>query len=246
LSTRRKPSPATSLASRSASRRADRNAPLPPPLPPAERTVGQLVAESLRLYGRNFWAVLPVGLAPALIDQLLTGQPRIEWLLAMLTFGAALMTAAYVRAATIVLDVKPDRRRLLLAFAVGMVAFLPFPPLLLGFVLPGLAWLALVGLAVPVALAERTGFTASFRRAVRLAHAGFAHTLGSLATLVLVYFLSRTVLVILLRGQGDQTERVALFLGDLALSPLLFVGAALLYVDQAARLESRGRRREEA
>jgi hypothetical protein len=220
---------------------------LPPPLPPAERTVGQLVAESVRLYGGRFWAVLPVGLAPAVLDQLLNGRSRLEWLLAMLTVGAVLVTLAYVRASLVVLGVTPDRRRLALAFGIGVVAFLPFPVLLLGFVLPGVAWLALVGLAVPVALVEQTTFAQSFRRAVHLARADYVHALGSLATLVLVYFLSRTVLVLLLRGQGDQTERIALFLGDLALSPLLFLGGALLYVDQTARLvESRGRRPEEA
>jgi hypothetical protein len=208
--------------------------------------VGQLVAESVRLYGRRFWAVLPVGLAPALLDQVLNGRSRLEWLGAMLTLGAVLMTLAYVRASVVLLDVRPEHRRLALAFGVGIAAFLPFPVLLLGFVLPGVAWLALVGLAVPVALVERTGFADSFRRAVRLARADYVHALGSLSTLVLVYFLSRTVLVLLLRGQGDQTERIALFLGDLALSPLLFLGGALLYVDQSARLESRGHRSQEA
>jgi hypothetical protein len=41
----------------------------------------------------------------------------------------------------------------------------------------------------------------------------------------------------LLHTQGNQTERVAVVLADLVLSPLLFIGAALLYVDQAARVE---------
>ena len=220
---------------------------LPPPLPPAERTVGQLVAESARLYGRRFWAILPVGLAPAVLDQVLNGQSRATWLVAMLTVGSLLMTAAYVRACVVVLHARVDRRRLALAFAVGEAAFLPFPVLLLGFVLPGIAWLAFVGLAVPVVLVEGTGFRESFRRARRLARADFVHALGSLSTLVIVYFLSRTVLVLLLRGQGDQTERIALFLGDLVLSPLLFVGSALLYIDQSARLvESASRPAEEA
>ena len=35
---------------------------LPPPLPPGERTVMQLVAETIRLYGDNFWRALPLGL----------------------------------------------------------------------------------------------------------------------------------------------------------------------------------------
>ena len=33
---------------------------LPAPLPPHERTVGQLIAESIRFYGSRFWAVLGV------------------------------------------------------------------------------------------------------------------------------------------------------------------------------------------
>ena len=56
---------------------------------------------------------------------------------------------------------------------------------------------------------------------------------------MILYFLTRTGLVLLLRGQGDQTERIALFLGDLAISPLLFVGASLLYIDQRARFDQR-------
>jgi hypothetical protein len=190
--------------------------------------------------------VLPLGLAAAILDQVLSGYDRAVWLPAMLTVGTVLLTAAYVRAGTIVLDVHPPRRQLARAFAAGAVAFLPFPFLLLGFILPGIAWLALVGLCVPVVLVEDAPYKDSFRRAVALAKADYVHALGSLATLVIVYFLTRTVLVLLLQGQGDQTERIALFFGDLVISPLLFVGASLLYVDQKARLELARQRAEEA
>jgi hypothetical protein len=36
---------------------------------------------------------------------------------------------------------------------------------------------------------------------------------------------------------GDQSQTVAGILADLVLSPLVFVGAALLYVDQEARVK---------
>ena len=55
---------------------------LPAPLPPGERTVGQLVAESIKLYGERFWRVLPLGLALALVDQVSFG---------LTTFGQALV-----------------------------------------------------------------------------------------------------------------------------------------------------------
>jgi hypothetical protein len=191
----------------------------------------------VRFYGSRFWALLPIGLAPALLDLVLGTQSKVIWVLAMETVGAVVMTAAYIRACVVLLDPPGWRDRLWRAFAVGVVAFLPFPPLFLAFLVPGLAWFALVGLAVPVVLVENVGFRQSFRRAVSLAQAGFGHAFGSLTTLVVVYFLSRTVLAILLRGQ-DQTERIALFLADVALSPLLFIGGAMLFLDQSARRDA--------
>jgi hypothetical protein len=42
-----------------------------------------------------------------------------------------------------------------------------------------------------------------------------------------------------LRSGGESTERAAALLADLVLSPMLFVGSAILYLDQAARLRAR-------
>jgi len=63
------------------------------------------------------------------------------------------------------------------------------------------------------------------------------HALGSLFTLAVVVLLSQSVLVFVLRDFGDAADSVGLFLASVVLSPLLFVGTALLYVDQAARVE---------
>src|SRR5439155_5481440 len=51
-----------------------KKAPLPAPLPPETRTVGQLVAETIRLYGERFWVSLPLGLPVAVIDQIVIGK----------------------------------------------------------------------------------------------------------------------------------------------------------------------------
>ena len=58
-----------------------------------------------------------------------------------------------------------------------------------------------------------------------------------MAALALVFGVSRVALLVLLHTQGDQARNVAVVLSDLVLSPLLFLGATLLYVDQAARVE---------
>jgi hypothetical protein len=54
----------------------------------------------------------------------------------------------------------------------------------------------------------------------------------------------------LLRSQADNTLRAAVFLADLVLSPMLFFGGALLYLNLAARVgldrEQRRQARAEA
>jgi hypothetical protein len=211
--------------------------PLPPPLPPESRTVGQLVAETIRVYGRRFWASVPLGLSVAVLNQLRDLDPR--WLLLVALGGAAALAASYARATAIAAEVRPTRRSGAIALAAGLVAFLPLALLLGTFNLLGVAWVAFIGLSVPVALIERAGLRAALRRGMRLARVDYVHALGSLATLAIVYFLTSVMLGLLLRSQGEQTERIALFLADLVLSPILFLGAALLYYDQAARLEAR-------
>jgi hypothetical protein len=68
------------------------------------------------------------------------------------------------------------------------------------------------------------------------------HAAGSLATLVVLFFLTRLGLALLLESQADNTVRTAIFLSDAVLAPLLFIGGAILYVDQDARLRSRRER----
>jgi len=211
--------------------------PLPAPLPPETRTVGQLVAESLRLYGRRFWPSLALGLSVAAINQVSAGRSTLVQVL-VLAGGAPLMAAAYTGASAIVGDIRPAPATAATAIAVGAVVFVPAAFLSLVYVLPAVAWLALVGLVVPVLVLERPPVTQAVRRALQLARADYVHAVASLATLVILFGLVKFTLVLLLRDLGDSGERVALALGDLVLSPLLFLGGALLYVDQAARVRS--------
>jgi hypothetical protein len=216
---------------------------LPPPLPPETRTVGQLVAEAIRLYGRRFWLALPLGSSVAVLEQVLIEFGNELRLVLLATVGGVLLSASYAAASALAANTELTKASTLVAIAAGALAFVPFPLLVLGFILPGIAWLAFVGLVVPVAVIERAGFRAVFGRATELARADYVHALGSLSTLVILYVLTRLVLVLLLRGSGDQTERVAIFLADLVISPVLFLGAALLYFDQRARVRSAKPRR---
>ena len=208
---------------------------LPPPLPPETRTVGQLVAETINLYRGNFWASLALGLGPAAGAVGLTLIPGLSKLVFGITAFALLMTASYLGAVALATKDPPLREALLTGAAVGYFVFVPALFLYSLFILPAVLWLALFGLSVPAAVIERVGFRKALQRGYRLGRADYIHAAGSLATLVIVAFLTATVLFFLLRGASQLERSIAAFLSLLVISPILFLGAALLYFDQTAR-----------
>jgi hypothetical protein len=218
---------------------------LPPALPPERRTVGQLVAESIRLYGARFSRALPLGIPAALVNAVAWAGSSSEARLLVVVVSVVLMPAGFVAACALATGTPLLHSPALRAYLVGVLVFAPVPFLATAFVLPGLAWLALFGLAVPVALVERVGLRASLRRSLRLARADFVHVLGGLATLGLVGLLTQATLFFVLREYAESTQHAAAILATLVVSPVLFLGGALLYDDQEARLRSREERREE-
>ena len=213
----------------------------PAALPPEQRTVGQLVAESIRLYGAHFPRALPLGLVVAAVNQVSLGLGR-EETTAVLVLAAPVFTLAFAYAAQLVAERDAPLRSWIVALGVGTLVFLPAALLFAWFALAGVLWLALLGLSVPAAMVEGASFSGSLRRGLALGRADYVHAAGSLATLVVLFVLARLGLALLLESQADNTVRVAIFLADAVLGPLLFLGSALLYVDQDARLRSSGRR----
>lgn len=212
--------------------------PLPPPLPPAQRTVGQLVAESIRMYGRHFFRALPLGVVVAVVNQVTLDASRLVVGVVLLA-AAPIFSAAYAYACTLEVE-GVGRRAFAVAILAGTVVFVPAALLFPWFALAAVVWLGLAGLAVPAAVREGTSFVASLRRGFALGRVDVVHAAGSLATLVILFFVMRFGLALLLESQADNTVRTAIFLADTVLAPLLFLGGAILYVDQDARLRSRG------
>jgi hypothetical protein len=220
--------------------------PLPPPLPPETRTVGQLVAESVRLYGARFWPSLALGIGPGLLGVAaaeLDGALRVAVVVGL---GPLVLASSYAGAVAILRPIERGRY-VAVALGVGYLAFLPvcvsrlwiFP----GIYLLALAWLALIGLGVPAALVERRGYADALRRGLQLARADYVHALGSLATLAITIFLTGLVIFFALREGSGQALRIAAVLALVVLAPIFVLGAAVLYVDQAARVESGPRAR---
>lgn len=218
--------------------------PLPPPLPPETRTVGQLIAETIKLDGRHFVRALPLGILVGVLNQVTAGARR-EVVGAILVAAAPLFSAAYAYASQLATDTRAPRRSWLVAVVSGSLVFVPAALLFPWFALAGVLWLALAGLAVPAAIVEGGSIGPSLRRGLALGRADYVHAAGSLAALVILFYLARWGLALLLESQADNTVRTAILLADIVLSPLLFLGGALLYVDQDARLRSREEDRKE-
>ncbi len=210
--------------------------PLPAALPPESRPVGQVIAETIRLYGRRIWLSLPLGLPIAIASPLNFEHSRPEQALIFVAI-APLFTIAYVAACAIESGKVGSRRSWLVASGLGLIAMIPAAATLSWFSLAGVTWLALFGWVVPVAMNEGLSAPpAIVRRALELFRADPIHAIGGLAALVLMFVLTRSGMAWLLRAQADNTVRVSVFIADLVLSPVIFLGAVIVYRDLAARV----------
>jgi predicted permease len=201
------------------------------------------VAEAIHLYGAHFWKALALGVPVVALNALVWAELSGSARLLVVPVSAVLMPLSFVAASALATGAALRTRSALAAYVVGVLVFLPFPFLVTAFILPGLAWLALFGLSVPAALSERLGIRAAFARGVRLARADFVHVFGGMATLALILLLTQATMYFVLREYAETAQLAAAALASLVVSPLLFLGSALLYVDQEARLRSRLDRR---
>jgi hypothetical protein len=197
--------------------------------------VGQVVAQAIELYQRNFWRALLLGVPVALVDQPLADLSQVERGAALVA-ASPLFSLAYAGACALRQGETPPIRVWLSAVGLGVLTFLPAAVFFPWFAIVSILWLGLAGHAVPVVMAERLSPAAALRRTIELGRADYIHAAGSFATLAILFELTRWTLGLLLSSQADATVRVALFLADLVLSPLLFLGAAIVYVDLAARV----------
>jgi hypothetical protein len=207
---------------------------------PAERTVGQLIADAIKLYGHRFWRGLGLGVPAAAFTigaSFLDGGVSVAY---GIVVGPLALGLSYVWAVTLATGGRTATGRALLA---GAVAFLPLAAsrvlVFTGVYFVALAWFALLGLSVPSVLVEGRRLDDALRHGFRLARADFVHTFGTVAALAIVVIVSIFSLSLLLAGFGAQSITVSAVMAVVVMSPLFFLGCALLYLDQRARLEKR-------
>ena len=213
----------------------------PPPLPPESRTIGQLVAETIRFYAGRFWPSLALGLLPGITFYAGSFFGGVTAALIVSGVATVAYTLSFVGGSVLVGGVQPTTRRLLQAVGIGLVVYLPvflFAGLfaLIGLI-PAILWLGLVGMIVPALVIEDLTPRAAVSRGLSLNAVDGMHAFGSVATLLILTLLVSVVMSLLIRTGSGQTVRLAVTLARIVVTPVLFIGLALLYYDQAARWE---------
>ncbi len=210
--------------------------------------LGEVIAETIRLYGERLWAALGLGavvsgsfILAALVRNDVAG-------VAIITLG---FTAAYAAAALLACGDsfrETWARTLAQTPALLVLAVIVSVPLALGIFDPVLAffsafWTAFAGFAVPVTVVEEPEAGARWHqrlghgmaRSLTLARASYLHAAGVVAALLIVYNLGGRFFAAALSGFADQTGFIAFLLVQIVLAPFFFLGLAVLYFEQRAR-----------
>ena len=172
---------------------------------PAERTVGQLVADAIRLYGRHFWRGLLIAVPATAFT---VGAAFVDGAIGLaygVVVGSLALGLSHLWASVVATGGRNAPGRALVA---GAVAFLPLAvsrvAVFEGIYFVALAWFALFGLAVPSVLVEDRSLGAALRRSIELARADFVHAFGTVAALAIVVIVSIFSLSLAIAAFGSQ------------------------------------------
>ena len=211
--------------------------------------LGELFAETVRIYGERIWAAFGLGafVAVTIVLGRLSGHVVPYLAIVSLAFTAALAAATRLVAGDRFAEAwRRVAHRLPTLAVLTLVVSVPFAlgridPLILLF---AVAWLAATGFSIPVAVVEeaelvegsslaRLGY--ALRRSLSLARVEYLHAAGVASALVIVYVLVGTVLAGALVGFAENGALAATLLAQVVLAPFFFLGLAVLYFEQRAR-----------
>jgi hypothetical protein len=218
--------------------------------------LGELLAETVRLYGERFAAAIGLGLVigGTFLAALVTPAVASIFIVAVaiaLTYAAAARIAAgdgFVEAWAQV------GLRLPILLVLSLVVALPFALAVgqLFLLILAVAWLALTGFSIPVAVLEQDPETKSWfghlsfalYRSAKLARAEYLHAAGIVAALVIIEIVVGIPLAATLAGFGDNGREAAAALTQVVLAPFFFFGLSVLYFEQNARALSSPREQQ--
>jgi hypothetical protein len=214
-----------------------------------ERPLGltELLAETVRLYGERFASAMGLGLV--------IGGAYLASLVIPLVLGVLLVAIAiagtYAAAARVAAGDGFGEAwaqvglRFPLVLSLSVIVAVPFALALsqLFLLIFAVAWLALTGFSLPVAVLERNPdargwfgqLSFALSRATYLARVEYLHAAGVVAALVIIEIVIGIPLAAALSGFAENGREVAAALTQVVLAPFLFLGLSVLYFEQKAR-----------
>jgi len=210
--------------------------------------LGELLAETIRLYGERIWSALGIG---GLMAGSLVAAVSLGGLGAIAIFTCALTACAAAAARVVAGDSFAEawaqvasRGPVLLVLAV--IVWLPVVLMVTGVfligLLPAALWLGFLGFAVPAAAVELppgrvgpSGVAIALGRAAALARAAYLHAVGIAAALLLLNLLLDVVLGGALVSFADNSRLAADALAQVVLGPLVLLGLSVLFFEQRVR-----------
>lgn len=215
--------------------------------------LGEILAETVRIYGERLGAALGIG---ALVALAYVAAAVVHAVVGVAIVAVA-FTLAYAAAARLVSGDSFGEAcaqvglRLPALAVLAFVVAVPFAVAAsyLFLVVLAVGWLALTGFSIPVAMLElgpvgqgslpRLGY--ALQRSVTLARTQYLHAAGVAAALVLIYIFVGVLLSAALSGFAGNSRFAALVLVQIVLAPFFFVGLSVLYFEQRARALSSAR-----
>jgi hypothetical protein len=210
--------------------------------------LGELLAETVRLYGERVAAALGIGAVLAVaIAVAFSTHPLVDLVLLSLAFTACYAAASRLAAGDAFAEAWAQvavRAPVLLPLTLVVPVPIAITLRYLGIfgLVPFAAWIGLVGFSIPIAMLERAGLRGALLGSLTLARKEYLHAVGVSAALVLANLLVAIVLAGLLASFADNGGVAATALAQLVLAPFFFLGLSVLYFEQRARaVSSRGR-----
>jgi hypothetical protein len=223
--------------------------------------LGEVLAETVRLYGERIWAALGIGAVTA------TSFVAASFAPAAVAIGvvACAFTGCYAAAARVATGDRFAESwaqvgvRLPVLLVLAVVVSIPFaiaifiragdPLAGLVFLLFAVSWLVTMGFSIPATMLESEVEAESWfqrvgralQRSLSLARAEFFHALGVAAALIVLYGLVGPFLASALVGFAENSVSVAFMLSQVVLAPFFFLGLVVLYFEQKARALSSAR-----
>ena len=208
--------------------------------------LGEVLAETVELYGRRIWALVGTGAVLAASIVAASVVPiGIDLVLVALGLVGCYAAAARIAAGDSFAEAWSQVIvRLPVLLVLGLVVAIPLALALADIILILLvvAWIAFAGFSVPVAMLEREErgtwygeIGHALFRAMTLARAEYLHALGVAAVLAIVWLLLGRVLGAALVGFAENGGFVAFLIVQALLGPFFFLGLSVLYFEQTAR-----------